>query len=836
MTVTEEQAPAAEVGKARLRKEDQRLITGRTRWTDNIQLPGMLHLAMVRSPFAHARIVNIDTAAARSSTGVIAVLTGADIKDGQGAVATAWPITTDQRTPDHLPMAVERVACAGEIVAAVVARSAAAARDAAELVDVDYDELPAVLDGRDAVDDTVLAHPALGTNTSAVWTLDSAQAGSGGDVDEEIEKARADGVVLEREFRQQRLIPSFMEPRSTVVDPTGEQVTVWTSTQVPHILRFLIAATTGLPESKVRVIAPDVGGGFGGKLQTTPEEFVTLAAARHVGKPVKYTETRSESLVSGHHGRDQYQKLTHAARRDGTVTALKVDLVANLGAYVGLVGGGTPVLGAWMFNAIYKFAAYRFTVRTVLTNTTWVDAYRGAGRPEATFAIERIMDELAAELGVDPLELRERNWIKHEEFPFTSVAGMTYDSGNYEAATARAKELFHYDELRREQQERRDRSDPVQLGIGISTFTEMCGLAPSRVLGQLNYAAGGWEHASVRMLPTGKVEVITGTSPHGQGHETAWSQIAADRLGVPFEDIEVLHGDTQIAPRGLDTYGSRSLVVGGEAVVRAADKVVEKAKVVAAHLLEASVDDLEFSGGRFTVRGTDKGMGITEVATAQFTSHNLPDGVESGIDASATFDPDNFSFPHGTHLCAVEVDTETGKVTMRRYVSVDDIGQIINPLIVEGQVHGGLVQGIAQALWEEAVFDDQGTLVTGSFVDYTLPTAADTISFTTENTTSLATSNTLGTKGVGEAGTIASTPAVVNAVVDALRPMGVDDVRMPCTPERVWQAIQSAGSRQAEPTTGTAQPHFDEGSPNQDPDSGASSGASTGSTEKGAGQ
>ena len=818
MTVTDERSTAAapEVGRARLRKEDQRLITGRTRWTDNIVLPGMLHAAMVRSPFAHANIRSIDTEAARQAPGVMAVITGADVRETQGAVATAWPITADQKTPDHLPIAVERVACAGEIVAVVVARNAAEARDAAELVDVDYEELPAVLDGREAAEDAVLAHPALGTNTSAVWRLDSAEAGTGGSVDEEIAKAREDGVVIEREYRQQRLIPSFMEPRSTVVDPTGEQITVWTSTQVPHLLRFLIAATTGLSESKIRVIAPDVGGGFGGKLQTTAEEFATLAAARLVGKPVKYTETRSESLVSGHHGRDQYQRLTLAATRDGTVTALKVDLIANLGAYVGLVGGGTPVLGAWMFNAIYKFKAYQFNLRTVLTNTTWVDAYRGAGRPEATFAIERIMDELAAEVGVDPLEIRERNWIRHDEFPFPSVAGMTYDSGNYEAATARAKELFDYDGLRREQQERRDRKDPVQLGIGISTFTEMCGLAPSRVLGSLNYGAGGWEHASIRMLPTGKVEVITGTSPHGQGHETAWSQIAADRLGVAFEDVEVLHGDTQIAPRGLDTYGSRSLVVGGEAVVRAADKVVEKAKLVAAHLLEANAEDLEFSAGRFTVKGTDKGIGITEVAAAQFTSHNLAEGMESGIDADATFDPVSFSFPHGTHLCAMEVDTETGASRMRKYVAVDDIGQVVNPLIVQGQVHGGLVQGIAQALWEEAVFDEQGTLVTGSFVDYTLPTAADTISFVTDNTTSPSTTNTLGTKGVGEAGCIASTPAVVNAIVDALRPLGVDDVRMPCTPERVWAAIQSAGASAGGDASGGAQPHFDEGAPNQD--------------------
>ncbi|HWJ68159.1 MAG TPA: molybdopterin cofactor-binding domain-containing protein, partial [Nocardioides sp.] len=664
------------------------------------------------------------------------------------------------------------------------------------------------LDLKEAAEDRVLAHPDLGTNKSALWRFDSAEAGTGGNVDEAIAKARTDGVVIEREYRQQRLIPAFMEPRSVVVDPTGEQITVWSATQIPHILRFALAATTGVPESKIRVIAPDVGGGFGGKLQQTPEEMIAFAVARRLGKPVKFTETRSESLLTGHHGRDQWQRLTLAATKEGKVTGLKVDLLADLGAYVAIVGGGVPVLGAFMFNAIYKFPAYQFQTTNVLTNKTWTDAYRGAGRPEATFAIERLMDELAAELGKDPLEVREMNWITHEEFPFTTVAGLEYDSGNYEAATARAKEMFGYDALRAEQAERRQRGDKVQLGLGVSTFTEMCGLAPSRVLGSLNYGAGGWEHAEVRMLPTGKVEVITGASAHGQGHETAFSQIAADRLGVPFEDVEVLHGDTQISHKGLDTYGSRSLVVGGEALVRALDKVIEKAKPVAAHLLEASADDLEFSGGRFTVKGTDQGMAITEIATAVFAAHNLPDGMEPSLDSEATYDPVNFNYPHGTHLCAVEVDTETGQVKLRKYVCCDDIGVVINPLIVSGQVHGGLVQGIAQALWEEAVYDDNGTLVTGSFVDYLLPTAADTIQFEIDHTTSPATTNSLGAKGVGEAGTIASTPAVVNAVVDALRPLGVHDVAMPCTPERVWRAINSGGSGGG--TTESAMPHFDE--------------------------
>jgi carbon-monoxide dehydrogenase large subunit len=803
MTATEERpATSLEIGNARRRKEDQRLITGRTRWTDNITLTGMLYLAMVRSPVAHARITSIDTKAARESSGVVAVLTGRDVADKQGSLPCAWPITEDQKAPAHPAIAVDTVNFAGEVVACIVARSAAEARDAVELVEVEYDDLPVVLDLETAAAGGDLVHPELGTNVSATWVFDSAEMGTGSSVEDAIREARDGGVLVERNYRQQRLIPSFMEPRSTVVDPTTEQITMWSATQIPHILRLMLAMTTGLPESKLRVVAPDVGGGFGGKLQVTPEEMITLLAALHTGKPCKYTETRSESLMAAHHGRDQVQKLTLAARKDGTVTGLKVELLADMGAYLGLVTPGVPILGAFMFNGIYKFPAYHFACTNVFTNKAWTDAYRGAGRPEATYAIERLMDELAHEIGVDPLQVREQNWIKHEEFPFTTVAGLEYDSGNYEAATQKAKQLFGYDELRAEQKQRRDRNDPVQLGLGISTFTEMCGLAPSRVLGSLSYGAGGWEHASVRMLATGKVEVVTGSSPHGQGHETAWSQIVADRLGVPFDDVEVLHGDTQISHKGMDTYGSRSLTVGGMAVVKAADKVIEKARTIAAHMLEASPDDLEFSGGRFGVKGTDKGVALGEVALATFAAHDLPDGVEPSLDSDATFDPENFSFPHGTHLCAVDVDTETGEAKIRTYVCVDDIGNVVNPLIVEGQVHGGLVQGIAQALFEEAVYDESGTLVTGSFVDYLVPSAADLPSFVTDRTETPATSNELGVKGVGEAGTIASTPAVVNAVVDALRPFGVDDVLMPCTPHRIWQAIQGRSqTRPAAPSS-----------------------------------
>jgi aerobic carbon-monoxide dehydrogenase large subunit len=782
---------AAEVGTARRRKEDARLVTGRTMWTENVVLPGMLHLAILRSPLAHARITRVDTGPAIGMPGVIDVFSGRDVAEIQGGLPCAWPVTEDIVMPDRPAVAVDEVRFAGEAVAVVVARSRAEATDAANAVEVDYDPLPVVLDLEAAVaEGAPLVHGDKGTNRTYTWIFDSAEAGTGGAVDAAFADAE---VTIKRRYRQQRLIPAFMEPRSVVVDPTGDQVTVWSATQIPHILRFLIAAVTGTPEQKVRVIAPDVGGGFGGKIAFSPEEMISILAAKRVRKPVKYTESRSETMVSAHHGRDMIQDLELAAKRDGTVLGLKVNLLANLGAYLGLVGPGVPLLGAFMYNAIYKFPAYRFECSGVFTNTTLTDAYRGAGRPEATYAIERMMDELAVELGLDPIEVRRRNWIKHEEFPFTTVCGLSYDSGNYEAATDRAQDLFGYEELRAEQQRRRESGDPVQLGIGVSTYTEMCGLAPSRVLGALRFNAGGWESASIRMLPTGKVEVLTGTSPHGQGHETAWSQIVADQLGVAFEDVEVLHGDTRTANKGLDTYGSRSLAVGGIALVNACQKVVEKAKPVAAHLLECDVADLDWSDGQFRVRGVPEGgKTLADCALAVFAAHDLPDGIEPNIDAEAVYDPVNFSFPHGTHLVAVEVDTETGQVKIRKYVAVDDIGRVVNPLIVEGQVHGGVVQGIAQALFEDGAYDADGNLIAGNLADYTLPSAADLPDVVTDRTETPAPDHPLGTKGVGEAGTIASTPAVVNAIVDALRPHGVSDVQMPCTPEHVWRALKEA--------------------------------------------
>src|ERR1700760_500056 len=594
MTATGAEKPTPELGKARLRKEDQRLITGQTNWTDNIQLPGMLHIAFLRSPFAHARITSVDVSAALNEPGVIAAYSGADFAAEQGSLPCAWPVTPDIVIPAHPPMAVDEVRYVGEAVACVVARDRFAAADALGAIEIDYEQLPPVLDMRAALEEaSPKVHEAGNKSFDFVFPQ--------GDLDAAFRDAP---VVIERTYRQQRLIPSAMEPRAVVCSCVGGEFTLWSATQIPHVLRVMLALVTGVPEQNIRVIAPDVGGGFGSKLQVTAEEVLAVLIARKLGRPVKWTESRSEGNMTVHHGRDQWQRLRIAADSDGRIRGFDVDLLADMGAYLMLVTPGVPILGAFMFPAIYKMDAYRFRCVGVFTTKMPTDAYRGAGRPEATFAIERMMDELAVELGMEPLAVRERNWIKHEEFPFTTVAGLTYDSGNYEAATARSKELFGYDALRKEQEQRRASGDPVQLGLGISTFTEMCGLAPSRVVGSLALGAGGWEHASIRMLPTGKVEVVTGSSAHGQGHETAWSQIVADKLGVPFEDVRVLHGDTQVSPKGLDTYGSRSLAVGGMALVKACDKVVEKAKVIASSMLEAPPEEIEFAAGTFSVRGS----------------------------------------------------------------------------------------------------------------------------------------------------------------------------------------------------------------------------------------
>ena len=775
------------IGRPIRRKEDARLLHGQTNWTDNIQLPGTLHMAILRSPYAHAKITKIDVSPALQRPNVVAAFSAADLGDLNGSIPCVWPVVDDIVMPAFPALAVDKVRLVGDAVAVVLATDAVHAADALDAIEVDYEPLPAVVDMEKAIQGGTLVHDEAADNICYHYPFAT------GEKYEDV-KAKAD-VVVTRKFVNQRLIPAFMEPRAVVAAPMGmsDEITVWSATQIPHILRVLLALVTGVPENNLRVVAPDVGGGFGGKLQLYREEVLAVQLARKLGRPVKWTETRSEDMVATHHGRDQIQTIEIAATKDGKVLGLKVHLLADMGGYLQIITPGIPILGMFMYPAIYKMDAYDFHCTGVFTNKTPTDAYRGAGRPEATYAIERIMDELAAELGMDPLELRKKNWIQHDEFPYTTVAGLTYDTGNYEAATAKALDMFGYEQLRAEQAQRRANNDPVQLGIGISTFTEMCGLAPSRTLGALKYVAGGWEHCTVRLLPTGKVEVVTGTSPHGQGHETAWSQIASSILGVPVEDIEVVHSDTGRAPYGMDTYGSRSLAVGGQAIKAASERLVEKARVIAAHQLECSPADLEFVNGEFRVKGDpSKAQPLGAVAFEAFTAHNLPDGVEPTLSAEATIDPDDFSYPHGTHLAAVEVDTETGKVTLRSYVCVDDVGVQVNPMIVEGQVHGGLAQGIAQALYEGAEYDEDGQLKTASLADYLIPSAADLPSFQTGTTVTPSTTHPLGTKGVGEAGAIASTPAIINGIVDALRHLGVNDMPMPAAPQTVWRTIQAA--------------------------------------------
>jgi len=789
--VTETVETSSPLGRPIKRKEDAKLLHGRTNWTDNIQLPGTLHMAILRSPLAHAKITKLDVAPALAQPNVVAAYGADELGDLNGSIPCVWPVTDDIVMPDFPSLAKGKVRQVGDCVAVVLATDPVHAADALEAIEVEYEPLDAVVDMEAALaPGSPVLHDDAGTNKCYVYNL-------GGGYDEAAAKA---DVIVKRRFINQRLIPAFMEPRSVVAAPMGmsDEMTVWSSTQIPHVLRVLMALVTGIPENNLRIVAPDVGGGFGGKLQLYREEVLVTQIARKLGRPVKWTETRSEDMVSTHHGRDQIQDIEIAATKDGNILGLKVDLIANMGAYLQIITPGIPLLGMFMYPAIYKMDAYDFQCTGVFTNTTPTDAYRGAGRPEATYAIERIVDELAAELDMDPMELREKNWIKHEEFPYTTVAGLTYDTGNYEAATAKALDLFGMDELRAEQKARRESGDPVQLGIGISTFTEMCGLAPSRTLGALKYVAGGWEHATIRMLPTGKVELITGTSPHGQGHETAWSQIAASILGIPVEDIEVVHGDTGRAPYGMDTYGSRSLAVGGQAIKKATENLIEKARVIAAHQLECSPGDLEFADGQFSVKGDpEKAQPLAAVAFEAFTAHNLPDGVEPTLQGEATVDPEDFSYPHGTHLAAMEVDTETGKVTLRKYVAVDDVGVQVNPMIVEGQVHGGLAQGIGQALYEGAFYDEDGLPLNANLSTYLVPGAPDLPSFITDRTVTPSTTHPLGTKGVGEAGAIASTPAIINGIVDALRPMGVTDVAMPATPMTVWKTIQAAKGGQA---------------------------------------
>lgn len=790
MTAVEAPPNAKVVGTRRQRREDPALLTGEGKFVDDLSVPGALHLAVIRSPYAHARVTSVDVSGALSLPGVVAAFSGADLAAEWAApMPCAWAVTEDMKNPPHFPLAVDAVHYVGDAVAVVLAETAYAAKDAMEAVVVEYDPLEAVVDLEDALSDRVLVHPELGTNISYTWELTPDAAAV------EAAFSSAAHTVKER-YIQQRLLPSFMEPRGVCVvpQPYGGDFVIYSATQIPHILRIMVGITLGISETKLRVIAPKVGGGFGAKLDVYAEELLCVALARRLGRPVRWTEERSETALATIHGRGQIQDIELAADADGKVTAVRVRIIGDMGGYLQLITPGIPLLGAFLYHGVYDVPNYSFHCQGVFTTKTPTDAYRGAGRPEATYAIERAMDALARQMAIDPAELRRRNFIRPEQFPYSSPAGLVFDSGAYEAALDKALALAGYPELRAEQKARRDRKDPVQLGMGLSCYVEMCGLAPSRVLASLNYSAGGWESATVRVLPTGKVQVVTGTSPHGQGHETSWSMIVADQLGMSPDDIEILHSDTSISPHGLDTYGSRSLSVGGTAVYLATEKVIAKARTIAAHQLEAAEEDLEFENGTFTVRGTPTAsMPLGAIAFGAFTAHNLPDGMEPTLEASMTWDPPNFVFPFGTHLCVVEVDTQTGAVKLRNYVAVDDCGNQVNPLIVEGQIHGGIAQGIAQALFEEAVYDADGNLVTTTLADYLVPSAAEFSKFTLDHTVTPSPTNPMGVKGIGEAGTIAATPAVMNAVVDALTPFGIRDIDMPAMPFRVWKAIDASG-------------------------------------------
>jgi carbon-monoxide dehydrogenase large subunit len=796
MTATEAPAPTAAtaIGARLPRKEDARLLTGEARFVDDLSIPGALWLGMVRSPFAHARIGNVDASAALAIPRVRHVFTGADLRDDWAApMPCAWPVTDDMKAADHWPVALDKACYVGDIVAVVVADDRYSAVDGVDAVVVDYDPLEAVVDLEDAAGDRVVIHDGLGTNRSYTWALVPDP--------EAVERAFADAAHVVRErYLQQRLIPMAMEPRGVAAVPGvyGGDLTVYSATQIPHILRVMIAATCGVPEAKVRVVAPSVGGGFGSKLDVYAEELIAVALARRLRLPTRWTEGRTENAVATIQGRGQIQDIELAADADGKLTAVRVKLLADMGAYMQLATPGIPLLGAFLYGGVYDVPAYSFECTGVFTTKTPTDAYRGAGRPEATYAIERAMESLARAVGVDAAEIRRRNYVPADRFPYDASSGLTFDSGNYEPTLDRVLELIGYQDRLAEQQRRRDAGDTKHLGIGIATYVEMCGLAPSRVLASLNYGAGGWEVATVRVLPTGPVQVVSGATPHGQGHETAWSQIVADKLGVDPDSVEVLHSDTAISPLGLDTYGSRSLAVGGVALGTAADQVLDKARKIAAHQLEAAEHDLEFVDGELRVKGTPtKAMTLQAVAFEAFTAHNLPDDMEPNLVGQVTYDPPNFVFPFGTHVAVVEVDEETGGVALLDYAAVDDCGVQINPMIVEGQIHGGIVQGAAQALWEEAVYDDDGLLRNPTLTDYGVPSAAEVPSMRLGHTVTPSPTNPLGVKGIGEAGTIVSAPTVINAIVDALAPLGISDIAMPATPERVWSTIREAREGQA---------------------------------------
>ena len=770
------------------RREDPRLITGQAKYTDDLSLPGMAHLAVVRSPYAHAKIKGINTKKAEKMPGVQGVFTGQQMKDaGFGGIPCAWVVPgSDTKTPAYPPIAVDTVRYVGNAVAIVVATDRYAARDAADAVVVDYEPLGVTTDAYKATQPGApQLHPEAPNNVCFHWKV------HGGDTDAAFKSAE---VVVKDKIINQRLIPNAIEPRAALAqyNSAGGEVTLWVTSQNPHIARFLLSLDTGIPEHKIRVVAPEVGGGFGSKIPHYPEDSMAIFASKMLNRPVKWTETRSENYRATIHGRDHIQEVELCGTKDGKITGLRGTVWANMGAYLSTASTGIPtILHGLMLSGMYDIKNIHEDVYGVFTNTTPVDAYRGAGRPEATFIVERLVDLFARAVNMDPAEVRRKNLIPPFSDGHTVATGLIYDSGNYEPALNKVLEMADYAGLRKQQAEMR--AQGKYMGIGLTTYAEICGLGPSQVAGAVGFGGGLWESAIVRFHPSGKVNVFVGVSPHGQGEETTFAQIVADQLGVPVEDVEVLHGDTDQTPMGWGTYGSRATAVGGGALMGAISKIKEKGKIVAAHLLEASVGDMEFADGKFFVKGSpDKSKTIQDIALMANLAWNYPKGLEPGLEASAFFDPPNFVYPFGAHIAVVEVDAEMGEVTLKRYLAVDDCGKIINPMIVEGQIHGGIAQGVGQALWEGAVYDENGQLLTGSMMDYAVPKADFFPMIETSKTETPTNVNPLGVKGVGETGTIASTATVYNAVMDALAPLGVTKIDMPLTPERVWRAMQAA--------------------------------------------
>ncbi|MEC8600234.1 MAG: xanthine dehydrogenase family protein molybdopterin-binding subunit [Pseudomonadota bacterium] len=780
------------IGKSVPRKEDGRFITGKGRYTDDIKQVGQTHAYFVRSPHAHADVVSIDVEEALSAPGVIAVLTGADVTaDGLGGLPCGWMIHSkdgsEMKQPHHPVLADSRVHYLGEPVAMVIADTALEAKNAAELVAVDWAEKQAVVSVSEAQTAPAI-YDDIPQNTCYEWALGDSDA---------VAKAMENAAHVTRiELTNNRLIPNAMEPRAALAEYNAgsDELTLHTTSQNPHLARLILTAFVQIaPEHKLRVIAPDVGGGFGSKIFVYSEETALAWAAKKLGLTIKWTAERSEAFLADAHGRDHVTTAELAMDETGQFLAFKVKTTANMGAYLSTFASSVPTyLYGTLLAGQYRTPAIYVEVDSVFTNTAPVDAYRGAGRPEATYLVERIVTKAAMELGKDPAELRRQNFIRTDEFPYETPVALTYDIGDYEASLDKALELSDYEGFAARKASAAAKGK--LRGIGLSCYIEACGLAPSQVAGALGAGVGLWESGEVRVNPTGSVSVLTGSHSHGQGHETTFAQLVADKLGVPIDDVDVVHGDTGKLDFGLGTYGSRSLAVGGSALVNAADKVIEKGRKVAAHLLRTEPDNIEFEAPVYRMKNSNESKTFQEIAFAAYVNHDYPDDLEPGLAEKAFYDPGNFTYPAGTHICEVEIDPDTGVTKIVQFVAVDDFGNLINPMIVEGQVHGGIAQGVGQALLEQAVYDDAGQLITGSYMDYCMPRADDLPNFTVGMTCTPCTHNPIGAKGCGEAGAIGSPPAVINAVLDAI---GETDMDMPATPERVWSMIKRANASAA---------------------------------------